>query len=92
MAADSGLSAEVPVVAEGPFSRTSLATIAEVRRHKIDRAVVLTGPGNSRIVRPEDPIDLISLLTAGFRHYYVVDTTAKQAKRKENRRMATDPR
>lgn len=86
-------SAECPVVAQGPFR---LATINEIRSFAIGRAVVLTGPGVKRLISADEPLELMHLLTGlltrGFTHYSVVDTTAKQTSRSETKRISSDPR
>jgi hypothetical protein len=93
MPASSSFSPESPVVSQGPFG---FAAIPEIRRFPIGKAVVLTGPRNKRLVSATEPVELTrlltGLLTGGFTHYTVVDTTAKQTTRTESRRMASDPR
>lgn len=56
----------------------------------------MTGPGVKRLVTPEEPEGLVSLLTGllpmGFTQYTIVDTTAKKTSRTETRRILSDPR
>jgi len=82
---------ESPVVAEGVFSRVSIGTVKEIRSYQVGRSVVLSGPGVTRVVSPNEPIDLSELLLRGYTYYHVVDTSAKRAQRSERRRVAGNP-
>jgi hypothetical protein len=77
-----------PVLDSG---KVEVATMGVIRNYTIGRAVVLSGRLGHRVVGPNEPIDLLSLLTEGYRTYATIDTTARSTVRREKCRMA-DPR